>query len=563
MKNKIFVFKAFTIFAFLFLSLATFSHLFLSNSFLKANDDTETPELVSWAFNKNSINTQEGADSITMYIRMTDNMSGVIDNPHIEFSAVEAEGKWVTFAFSLMEEGCDSLPAGLNVDGLNGNCGDDKDGVYSATVEFPRYSAKGEWRLERKVVDGQIINFGSLVLMDKAGNQEDALYTGKFSGSIVFTNKAKIHDIESPVLKNISISPTRFDTSDNDVTITVVLEVEDDISGVETVGMSIKPLTSPEETKYFSYGEDEKLNFIKGDKTNGEIELKFVMSKGSRPGFWEFESISLSDALGNHFGLGGKWLTFAFPKLDIFLINQALSDSVLIDEDWYLEEWDDYGVDYYLTNPLISIKFEAGTVVTKVGGGPFGFHRMLGKRYNVSNMNDFLSEANSSLDEHLNQCVSSEGCVLSRLNDSDILGVPIHVAKVGIPGLNLRFSKPVRIAIAVEEKYLGETLTIQSFGAGSSAWSNETTCTVEILEPHSTEHGGGEFGFFKPEPYPACVFTIDHATYFSLNVLGANDSTPLSTDTLPETGQAVLILFSLGAISLPGYLILKRYKYIV
>jgi len=57
-----------------------------------------------------------------------------------------------------------------------------------------------------------------------------------------------------------------------------------------------------------------------------------------------------------------------------------------------------------------------------------------------------------------------------------------------------------------------------------------------MVEPSSYEHGGDQYGEIRPAPYPGCVFTTDHASFFSAN-----------TAVLSETGMGLLPVFIGGA----------------
>ncbi len=480
--------------------------------------DVTAPEVVAWAFEPDEIDTDEEDVELKLYVRFRDDISGIsyLYDPQARFRSAETGDNYyyLDFTFEIMDE--DGICEGLDEDftsGLNG-CGDEMDGIYVATKNLRRYSPKGTWELEY------------LYVRDNDNNSFDTY--GDNGVEMSFLNSATTQDITPPVLNSLTMTPSHFNSNLGDQTITVTMQVQDDLSGVTSANVNIRPLIGSEGISETVELEDPLLN--------GEITFTITIPQGSKTGLWVVEGLGIEDRIGNSYGIWGfKQLSFTFPDLDLFLINQAMSNEVLIEEDWYIEEWDDYEPGFYLTHPLMSIKFQAGTVVTKKDGGSFAFHRMLSRKYNMGQYTDFssfLAEANQQLNTDLQSCDSTEGCFDSKLNDNNVAGEVLNVIKMGIPGLNLSFSKPVIISLAVEDKYLGTTFVIQTFDHELGEWVNQTTCLVKTIEPSSYEHGGGPDGFFKPGPYTACQFETDHASFFSTNILGESTTKP----GVPNTG---------------------------
>lgn len=100
-------------------------------------EDTTAPVIVDYVFSpSNSIDTSDSSISLTMYARISEDMTTVrlTDTwgditPTIMFAAEEDPGfpnpEEKAFEFSLMTDGCDALPVELDVSGLVG-CGDEK-----------------------------------------------------------------------------------------------------------------------------------------------------------------------------------------------------------------------------------------------------------------------------------------------------------------------------------------------------------------------------------------------------------------------------------------------------
>jgi hypothetical protein len=479
------------------------------------NEDITGPELVAWEFTSTPevINTEETDVEITLFVRVSDSSGVQVMNelsPSISWD-VYAQGlgdKYLRYNLELMTEENEGACVGVSaeVQGDLVGCGDIYDGIYSGTETLIRYSKGGIW--------------------ESSGNTSDVLgnplYIGDLETPPFFTNEAEEEDITAPVLKSLTISPSTFDSSEGSVEVTLTMGISDNLSGVKSASIGLSPLISPssQSTEFVSF------NRISGSDLDGVFELKVTIPQNAKLGFWAINQIDITDNADNTFAISGfRDLSIAFPDLTLFLANSEMTDEVEIEDDWYIEEWDDFEREeyFYLTHPLMSIKFEAGTVVTKEEGGSFAFHRMLSRKYDsgkYDTLGALISAANTQLDTDLAACDVSEGCKDSQLNTTNLTGQPLHMIKMGIAGLNLSFSKPVVITIAVDEKYLGQTLVIQTFDIDTSTWVNQTSCLVAIVEPESYEHGGGEDGFYRPGPYPACVFSTNHASFFSANVLG-------------------------------------------
>lgn len=479
---------------------------------IATTEDIQAPVIESYAFDKESIDTTDNVDTLTMYVRLSDNLSGVnteISTPTICFSAENDPGfvgseELVQFEFSPMTSGCDSLPAGLDVDGLTGGCGDDMDGIYEATAEIPRYSTGGTWNVQ------------AVYIMDLLENSMDT-----DSLEVSFNNTSTVYDTELPTLKDITITPERFDTASGSQIITVTMDIEDDLSGVDYLDqwgimVGIRSIYSMD---YYGNGPTE---LTEGTIIDGKFVTTVEMPQGIAKGFWRVFHIDIRDMLGRARRYTTADLSLAFPNLPLYLINQGTMEQVEIVDGWTLEDWPYYQEDQIVW-PDISVRFQEGTVVTKEEGGVFAFHRMLATKYDLSTSTDvgsLLDGVNSDYQADLLDCDPTEGCTSTAVDNTDLVGTPLHIIKMGIPGLNLTFSKPVTIIVGMDEKYLGSTFIVQTFDEDQNKWVEHGSCTVAIVEPESTEHGGDGFGLVMPVAYPGCSFTTTHASFFSTNVLG-------------------------------------------
>jgi hypothetical protein len=481
-------------------------------------EDTTAPVIEDYVLVPSSIDTSNAPQSITMYARVSEDLSEVTlfeDSFEIIFTADDDPGfpmpESKNFSFSLMTEGCDSLPEDLDVSGLTG-CGDATDGIYSATAEVPRYSLAGTWSVS-----------GVWNLQDTVGNATDTC-------TATFENTATVYDDEAPKIQGITITPTEFDTRDSAQTITFEIEITDDISGVASISIGLRPVVNPMETVWL-----DTYTITDGDELDGTFMLETEIPQGAPQGFWAVNNIDVTDTLGRADRYSTSELSLAFPNLSLYLLNQGTTEEVTLSGDWALEDWPYYDGETVVW-PDISVRFEEGTVITKEEGGVFAFHRMLATKYDYSigtGVDRMLEGVNSDYQADLLECDPAEGCTSTAVDNTDLVGTPLHIIKMGIPGLNLTFSKPVTIIVGMDEEYLGTTFIVQTFDEDLNKWVEHGNCTVAMVEPPSTEHGGDGFGEVRPIAYPGCSFTTTHASFFSTNVLGLETEEGAG---VPETG---------------------------
>jgi len=234
---------------------------------------------------------------------------------------------------------------------------------------------------------------------------------------------------------------------------------------------------------------------ISGDDHDGTYQLTGTLPYGSKQGVWELGdegplAIGVNDRLGNQ-RLYVNDLDYAnaygydyydnIPDITKTFVNTAESSSVTIQRSWTL------------SSSTASVTFPANTVVTKQEGGSFAFYQMVNQGFEISD-------------------VTTDG-----LSDGTVV---VGKVKIGIPGLNLSFSKPVTVSLTVDGTYNDKTLSIEALTEGAENWANETSCTVSDGQ---------------------CSFTVSHASYFVAIVhgsgTGVTDGTvSISTGNGADTG---------------------------
>ena len=506
-------------------------------------EDITAPTLDLFIFDAGkTINTDAAAQNVQINMSITDDLSGV-DIDEIQFRMRPVSGINQTVEFTGF------------VDNL---------GVYGSTASFPMGSAIGEWIIERIILVDILGNTRTISLWDDELNQPDSTAETSFetdngggvAGSARINNTATNQDIEAPEVVSMSITPTTFDTTDGTATLNLEIVLTDDITGVYTTGESF----TPTQVRIRSVVSSEMLSFVdltltEGDDTDGTYTSSLTLPQNSKPGIWKVEYVLATDKLGNT-----TYHTYddlmQIENVDIDLLNTEQVTLVTIDSD------------FEITSNDADIIIPANAIITTLQATPMSFHRFINTSYNASDFSDFgtlITFLNSlepivfdfnNLFNGIITCEVEENCQETTLTADGFLGEPIRILRTGIPGLNLNFSEPVQITLKNLEEYEGVTLYIQTFQEGGIGWTEHSTCTVSE---------------------GSCIFDTTHASFFAASVLGVGsgpdddeneDGTPIlneseeeTTETLPQTGLAVISAVSFSATCMLAYTSLKRYVF--
>lgn len=319
--------------------------------------------------------------------------------------------------------------------------GDDSSGIYSGTATLPKGSQPGAWSV-------------GLALWDKVNNvrsvSKDELEALFGPGSATVTNNGTDSDSTPPEITAFSISPGEINTDNQSQEVTITATITDDKSGARTPSGYLVPLIGTQIVYY-------RLDRVSGTALNGTYTGTATLPMGSKQGIWGVGNLFLHDMPGNFRHVGADELSTLSPDGEGTIANTAEAQSVTIERDWTI------------TSDQASVTFPEGTVVTKKEGGVFAFYKL--KTHDFS---------------------------LVELPTTDLSGTPVAALKLGIPGLNLLFSKPVSITFYVDSKYDGYTLLLQSLAEGGDAWANEKTV---------------------PVTNGTVTFTVNHATHFLANTV--------------------------------------------
>ncbi len=296
-----------------------------------------------------------------------------------------------------------------------------------------------------------------------------------FFGALLFFpffSTTALEDADPPELIDFSITPIRVNTADEDQEITVTVKVTDDLTGVcspedegcdggSGIYMALTPLIGTQSIGGYDFTR------IAGNSLDGTYQATFTMPKWSKTGIWVVDTLAIYDNIGNCAGYNSTSLNTMFPGAeDLTIRNTTKESSVLIEADWTF------------SSDTTSVTFPKGTKVTKQDGGTFAFYKMVNQEYDIK-----------------------------RLTSRGLKDNPLYTLRIGVPGLNLNFSKNVTITLTIDWKYRGKRLLIQSLEEDGDSWANETTCIAS-----GTWVGPEED---SPNNYAECTFTVDHASYFA------------------------------------------------
>jgi hypothetical protein len=319
--------------------------------------------------------------------------------------------------------------------------GDDLCAVYSGAATLPKGSRGGAWGVLLWATD-HATNTLSLY--------PDALAALFGTANTQIVNDAVLSDEDPPTVVAYSMTPTEFDTSAEPQTLKVDMTIADQ-TGIEDVAVSMQPMIAAQRVELW-------LRRVSGDDRLAVYEGTVTVPRYAKEGVWQ-PTLYVEDVLGNWRYLATSMLAELVPDAPgLFVVNTASANEVTIDRDWTLRTGQN------------SVTFPAGTVVTRRGGGSFAFYRM--------------TAATCTIDDSV--------------PTTDLDGQPVAALMLGIPGLDLTFSRPVSVSLFVGTQYNGYRMSVQSLLEGGDAWSDESTVTV----------AGGYVSF-----------TVSHATRFAATPL--------------------------------------------
>lgn len=237
--------------------------------------DTTPPKLVNLLLAPTTIDTSSSGQSVTVTADVQDDLAG--------FS-------WLFLLFI--------SPSGNQYQwGSIGSwqivSGNDLNGQFQGTVDFPRFSEAGTWRV------------GEITLCDNTSNCA-SLDTAELEAANLPTllEVTSNQDVTPPILTSLSISPSVVDVSSGVQDVTITFGVSDDISGFDVPVSANRSyytliwLYSPSQNQYH-WAIYNNARLVSGTSLNGIVEVVVRIPQYSEPGNWQIGYLALFDTAGN------------------------------------------------------------------------------------------------------------------------------------------------------------------------------------------------------------------------------------------------------------------------
>lgn len=234
-------------------------------------EDTNAPALAEFDFNPKTIDVGAGPQTVTITLRITDDLSG------FEFG---------NFLF-ISPSGQQVLSGGYNASSRI--AGNSLDGVYQASAVIPQFSEAGTWRVIQVFLRDQVGN--SIVL-----GEPDLINRG-FPTELVVNGGP---DLAPPDLVEFSFDPTSIDVSAGSQTLTIRLRITDTLSSFEFGNFLF---LSPSGQQVISGGYNASSR-VSGDSLDGVYQVSASVPQFSEAGTWRVIQVFLRDQVGNSIVLG-------------------------------------------------------------------------------------------------------------------------------------------------------------------------------------------------------------------------------------------------------------------
>jgi hypothetical protein len=256
-------------------------------------DDTEPPRLTGLSFGPNPIDVTAGARTLTIEMRVTDNLSGASS----VFGSVTSplNRQQISFFATLFS-------------------GTFQNGVWRGTVEIPRYSDAGDWTMEVGLWDA---------VTNRVSLNAAALRALRFPADLKVLS---VPDVQAPRVTGIRITPASVNVSSAPQTVTVDLTLTDDVSGVrlgqprfgETVLTVLGPAPGFQVHGAFST----QFTLVSGTVLNGTWRTTITIPRYSQPGTWGI-NVFLVDNANNR----ASYPTSTLPPPSSFEVTSFPADT--------------------------------------------------------------------------------------------------------------------------------------------------------------------------------------------------------------------------------------------
>ena len=236
-------------------------------SVVRAQADIVPPAVQSLSIAPSSIDIRYGPQTITVTLRVTDDVAGFAGGV-VGFTSPSGDLTYYSNYFYPPE-------------------GHPLDGVYQAQVQIPQYAQEGTYHLTTVFVYDAVGH--------SRGYSEEQLIAGRFLTTVDVTS---IADAAAPLLSGGSSSPATMNVSNGPQAVTFTLDITDDLSGC--AGGVVGVLSPSGQLTYYS-------NYFyppQGPALNGEYQAQVQIPQFGEEGIYRLTSVFVYDAAGNYRSYG-------------------------------------------------------------------------------------------------------------------------------------------------------------------------------------------------------------------------------------------------------------------
>ena len=239
--------------------------------------DTTPPVIAGFSFTPSSVNTSTSDQTITVTVRVTDDVAGLQTASSLLGRVLFASPSGTTHVFA-------------EVQPFHLVSGTPLDGTYVVTMVVPRFAEQGTWTLS------------GIFFQDRASNHATlSAAAAAAAGFPTSFDQTGPGDTTPPVIAGFSFTPSSVDTSTSDQTITVTVRVTDDVAGLETAPSLLGRVlfASPSGTTHV-FAEVQPFHLVSGTPLDGTYVATMVVPHFAEQGTWTLSSLFFQDRVGNH-----------------------------------------------------------------------------------------------------------------------------------------------------------------------------------------------------------------------------------------------------------------------
>jgi hypothetical protein len=235
-------------------------------------EDVTPPHLVNFSFSPTSVDVANGAQTVTVTVRITDELSG-FGSGSVSFVSPSG-GQY----------------RGTSIQASNLVDGNIHDGTYRADIVFPQFSEAGTWRVY------------AFYMWDRVGNQT-YLYDPDIAALGLQDELSVVGgpDLMPPRMDGFVLSPSTINVSGASQTVTVTVHVTDEGSGLGSGSVSF---VSPSGGQYRGTS-IQASNLVDGNIHDGTYQAEVVFPQFSEAGTWGVYAFYMWDCVGNQTYLYG------------------------------------------------------------------------------------------------------------------------------------------------------------------------------------------------------------------------------------------------------------------